>query len=227
MNTTWMAGTKEQCKRGQKRKVRVAEEDDDDDGCGGGGGGGLEALFKPHGSMYTQNNHIHFNDDVTQQSMFQLAKELRSVAKTMKLRAVALDIEVQPIYLHITTNGGEIHAAFTVVDCMKSLGVPVYSVVDGFVASAGTLISLAADKRYVRPNAYMLIHQLSSGVWGKMNAIEEQVGNMKKLMDHITDFYLEHTPLKSKALHKLLLTDVTWNAEECVRKGIADEIYED
>jgi len=214
---------KEQCKRGQKRKAR-SDEDEEDDDCGGGGGG-LEALFKPHGSMYTQNNHIHFNDDVTQQSMFQLAKELRAVAKTLKLRAIALDIEIQPIYLHITTNGGEISAAFTVVDAMKSLGVPVYSVVDGFVASAGTLISLAAEKRLIRPNAYMLIHQLSSGVWGKMAAIEEQVGNMKKLMDHITRFYLAHTTLKAKALHKLLLTDVTWNADECVKKGIADEVY--
>jgi ATP-dependent protease ClpP protease subunit len=209
--------------RNKKRKV-VMDEDDGDE-FSGDLGGGLEALFKPHGSMYTMNNHIYFNDDITQQSTFQLSKELRHVARNMKMRSLALGTPIQPIYLHLSTNGGEISAAFSVVDCMKTLGVPVYSVVDGFVASAGTIISLAAEKRFIQPNAYMLIHQLSSGVWGKMDDIDEQVGNLKKLMDHITKFYLKHTSLTSKALQKILTTDVTWNAEESIEKGIADAIY--
>jgi ATP-dependent protease ClpP protease subunit len=98
-------------------------------------------------------------------------------------------------------------------------------VVDGFVASAGTLITLAAAKRFIQPNAYMLLHQLSSGVWGKMSAIDDEVHNLRKLMNHITKFYLAHTRLKSSALQKLLLKDVTWNAEECLAKGIADALY--
>lgn len=237
MKCTWMASDSysscdttllRRSKKRQRQSSRptaasaaVADDDEED-----GGLGGLDALFKPQGpSTYTQNNHLYFNDDITPRSMFDLANELRKLEKALKVRAMALDIEVQPIYLHITSNGGEIYAAFTVVDCIKSLSTPVYSVVDGFVASAGTLLSLAAEKRYIRPNAYMLIHQLSSGVWGKMNKIEEEVQNLKKLMDHLTSFYLKHTKLTAKALHKLLQTDVTWNAEECVQKGIADEIY--
>lgn len=180
----------------------------------------------PHGeNIHTQNNHIYFNGDVTRESMFKLANELRNVRNVLKLRALSFDIEVQPIYLHITTDGGEIYPALTVVDCIKSLDIPVYSVVDGIVASAGTLISLAATKRYISPNAYMLIHQLSSGVWGKMNKIEEEVENLKKLMTHITEFYLQHTSLKESALKKLLLTDIIWNASECIKKGIVDELY--
>jgi hypothetical protein len=207
-------------KRTSKKRKLSADDDDDGDTDAG-----ILQLFKQSGEIYVNNNHIHFNDDITRHTMFQLAKELRSLAKSLQLRALNFDIPLQPIYLHISTDGGEISAAFSLVDCMKSLKVPVYSVVDGFVASAGTLITLAAEKRFIRPNAYMLIHQLSSGVWGKMNAIEEQVGNMKKLMKHLTEFYLAHTKLKAKALERLLLTDVTWNAQESIAKGIVDEIY--
>ena len=171
--------------------------------------------------VYALNNHVYFNADVTTETMFRLCKELRTVAHDLKSKAM----HRQPIYLHVSTSGGDVSAAFSCVDCIQSLGVPVYSVVDGFVASAGTLITLAAEKRYIQPNAYMLIHQVSSGVWGKMSVIHEQVGNLKKLMDHLTQFYLDHTTLKARVLNQLLLTDVEWNAQECIAKGIVDELY--
>lgn len=174
--------------------------------------------------VYTLLNHVYFNADVTHETMFRLCKELRTVAHKLKARAMPPS-PPSPIYLHVSTSGGDVSAAFSCVDCIKSLGLPVYSVVDGFVASAGTLITLASEKRYIQPNAYMLIHQVSSGVWGKMSAIHEQVGNLKKLMEHLTNFYLKHTKLKPKVLHQLLLTDVEWNAQECIAKGIVDEIY--
>ena len=203
----------------RKRKAARAGGDDDDDQDE------KEKNTDTVYSIYSINNHVHFNDDVTPQSMFLLARELRLLAQKLRLRSITFEAPVQPIYLHVSTSGGEISAAFSVVDCIKNLGVPVYSVVDGFVASAGTLITLAAERRFIEANAYMLIHQLSSGVWGKMNDIHEQVDNLKKLMEHITAFYLEHTTLKTKVLQKLLLRDVTWNAQESITRGIADEIY--
>lgn len=176
--------------------------------------------------LYTMNNHIHFNGDVTQSSMFRLAKELRTVATALKVQAITIQ-PLQPIWLHVTTDGGLIYAALSIVDCIRTLGVPVYSVVDGYVASAGTIITLAAAKRFIQPNAYMLIHQLSSGVWGKMSAIEDEVGNLKKLMDHLTKFYSTRTTLRPKALNKLLLRDVNWNADESIARGLVDNIYEE
>jgi ATP-dependent Clp protease, protease subunit len=172
--------------------------------------------------VYALKNHVYFNADVTSETMFRLCKELRIVAHRMQKSKA---MHQQPMYLHVSTSGGDVSAAFSCVDCIKSLGIPVYSVVDGFVASAGTLITLAAEKRYIQPNAYMLIHQVSSGVWGKMSIIHEQVGNLKKVMEHLTEFYLKHTKLKAKVLNQLLLTDVEWNATECIAKGIVDELY--
>ena len=71
----------------------------------------------------------------------------------------------------------------------------------------------------------MLIHELRSGVWGKMSEITEEFENLKKLMNHLYSFYTQKTPFKLKELQKLLQKDTIWNAEECVKKGVADEIY--
>lgn len=199
-----------------------ADEDDDDDTS-------FTLPFPKFPSAthcYNNMNHVYFNDDITEESVFALNRELKAVQTRLKLFAAAHDLpnDHMPIYLHLTTNGGSIHAAFSVVDCIKSLGIPVHTIVDGFVASAGTLISVAGAKRYIMPNAYMLIHELRSGVWGKMTTIDEEYGNLKKIMNHINTFYETHTNLKKRTLEKILNKDVIWNADECIKKGLVDEI---
>jgi len=76
--------------------------------------------------------------------------------------------------------------------------VHVYTVIDGFVASAGTLIALAGEKRY------MLIHELHSGMWGKMTEINDEYCNLKRLMKHIIKIYVNNTNLTKSNLTEIL-----------------------
>ena len=175
--------------------------------------------------MYSEINHVYFNGDVTMESAYKLNKCLRSVAQEIKRTAFETAAPVIPIYLHITTYGGYIMAAWSVVDCISGLGVPVYSVVDGVAASAGTLISLAAQKHFIQPNAYMMVHELSSSVWGSMSAIECEAQNLKNMMEHIRKFYVAKTKFEKDELDAILLKDVYWNAEECISRGLADLLY--
>ena len=176
-------------------------------------------------SITSRYNHIYFNNDITYDSAHELNQKLFDVQDTIKKTSMKMQLKEVPIYLHITTYGGYIHAAFSVIDCIEKLDVPVYTVVDGFVASAGTLISLAGEKRYITKNAYMLIHELRSGMWGKMTSIDEEYSNLKKLMDHIIDFYMERTLFKRKQLEKILKKDIIWNATECIEKGLIHDVY--
>lgn len=209
--------------RGKKRKREPkVEEDDDDDNPALP----LIVSTKPNGtSVYSQCNHVYFNDDITYDSVFALNKELRLVETRLKTMGAALGMQAQPIFLHVTTHGGGIHAAFSAVDCIQQLSLPVHTVADGFVASAGTLLTLAGEKRYITQNAYMLIHELRSGVWGKMTSIDEEYLNLKKVMDHITGYYTKRTLITKKTLAKILTKDIIWNAEECIEKGLVNAIY--
>jgi ATP-dependent Clp protease protease subunit len=225
----WMSSNKRR-KVAKPAIVPVAppgNDDDDDDGMpfpfpfklpslGGGS------------TLYTNANHVYFNNDIDDDSAFALNKELRAVENKLLHTSLTYGVKADsvPIYLHITTNGGSIHAAFSIIDCMNGLRVPVYTVCDGFVASAGTLISISGKKRFIQPNAYMLLHQLSSGVWGKMAEIEDEYDNLKKLMDHLIKHYVQNTKLTAKVLEKQLKHDVTWNVSECISRGIIDEVYE-
>ena len=176
-------------------------------------------------NVHAVHNRIYFNDDITHDSVSALNRELRMMDDKLSVLGVTFQMDAPPIYLYLTTNGGEIYAAMSAIDCIKQLRCPVYTVVDGFVASAGTLISLAGKKRFIQPNGYMLIHELRSGMWGKMSSLTEEYDNVKKLMSHLIQFYTEHTNLKEKHLEKLLVKDSIWNAEECIKRGIVDEVY--
>jgi ATP-dependent Clp protease protease subunit len=220
MYDKWMGSRK-------KRKIEEAPapvimDDDDDDG-----GPSIPFVFPkpPSTNICAMHNRIYFNDDITYDSMFSLNKELRMMDDKLMAFSLIHRSEPMPIYLHITTYGGMIHAAFSAVDCMKSLRCPIYTVVDGFVASAGTLLSLAGKKRYIQPNAYMLFHELRSGFWGKMSDIDQEYCNLKKVMEHLVSFYTEHSPLTIKQLEKLLTKDSIWSAQECIEKGVVDQVF--
>lgn len=132
--------------------------------------------------------------------------------------------EPKPIELYLSTHGGLVHAAFAVVDVIRSLRVPVHTIVLGYVASAGTLISLAGAKRFMTPNAFLMIHEIRSGFWGKASDARVEYENVTKLMAHITEYYLGKTRITRERLVELLRTDTDLNATECVAMGLVDSI---
>ena len=215
-------------KSGSNKRQRVINDDSDDTSDSSDNTSiKVPFLFQKSSNSYltTNFNHIYFNNDITTDSAFELNKELRSVETKIKTLSVSLGIDKQAIYLHLTTDGGLIYSAFSVIDCIKSLSVPVYTVIDGFVASAGTLISLAGEKRFMCENAYLLIHELRGGVWGKMSEVDEEHMNLKKIMEHLKRIYLENSKIKKKDLDGILKKDLIWDVNECIEKGLVDGIY--
>jgi ATP-dependent protease ClpP protease subunit len=133
-------------------------------------------------------------------------------------------IENPVIKLHITSYGGSVIAALSAIDCIQESKVPIHTIIDGYAASAATLISVHGVKRFIKKNASMLIHQLRSGVWGKMSEIEDDYLNLKKTDELIKKIYLDKTKLKKKDINNILKHDLDWNASECLENGLVDEI---
>jgi len=175
--------------------------------------------------IYREDNHIYFYTDIERNAISRLSTLLRSAEEYCIVMGLRLRMDTIPIYLHIYSNGGCIYSAFSVMDLIQSLKVPVYSVIEGATASAGTLISMICEKRLIRPLGHMLIHQLSSACWGKMSEITDEYNNLKELMKTIRELYLQHTKLSAKKLDELLRQDVWLDANQSILYGLADEIY--
>jgi len=200
-----------------------------------------------------QTNTIYFNAGINPKSMAYLTEKLLSMEQKILRRQKSLkrkldevkktdkdkdktkdyedydeqfEIKVnpKPINLYITSNGGLIYQVFGAIDTIRGMKVLVHTICKGFVASAGTLLSLAGKKRYITESSYMLIHELRAGHWGKFTHLSESLDNSKQLMDHIKNWYLTRTKMSSEELDEQLKKDVSWNAQMCLEKGLVDEI---
>ena len=67
----------------------------------------------------------------------------------------------KPIYIYIDSPGGDADAGFAIFDMIRFIKAPVYTIGMGLVASAASIILLAASKerRFGMPNSHYLIHQ--------------------------------------------------------------------
>ena len=173
-----------------------------------------------------ENNHVYFYSEVSRESIFKLNILLREAEKFVHTMSFDLNVKNIPIYLHINSFGGSLYDAYAAVDTIKNLRFPIYSIIEGCAASAGTIISVVCSKRFIGKNAHMLIHQLSSSMWGKMSEIEDEYKHLNELMKQIKRIYGEYTKISKKELTELLKHDIWLNPQTCIQYGLVDAIYD-
>jgi ATP-dependent Clp endopeptidase proteolytic subunit ClpP len=177
------------------------------------------------GGIKAIENKILFYSDIDSSSIVELNKLLIEVDIKLQNTKNTLGDDYNPVcHLHINSNGGEIFSAFAAVDTIRQMKSKVYTYVEGAVASAGTLLSLAGDKRYMGKYSHLLIHQLSGGMYGKFNEMEDEIYNCTALMKLLKTFYKEKTKMPMKKLEEILTKDIWLSADECLQYGIVDQI---
>ena len=197
----------------KKSSNRNDDDDDDDD----------EYVETSLRKITCEENHIYFHAEVDRGSVFEMIEHLRKCELKNIVNAHKLCVDEIPIYLHINSFGGSVFDAMTAIDAIQSCKVPVYTIIEGSTASAGTLISIVGVKRFMRPNAYMLIHQLSSGFWGKMSEMTDEFENNTLLMNKIKNLYKDYASIPRKDLAEILKHDLWWDFEKCKKYGLVDE----
>tara|TARA_B100001093_G_scaffold505317_1_gene562487 strand:- start:2385 stop:3029 length:645 start_codon:yes stop_codon:yes gene_type:complete len=187
-----------------------------------------KATNATEGAMDTvegDDNIIYFYASVAQKENFKLNQQISSIGRQMEMVSVKLGMDIPPpIHLRINSYGGSVFAAFGSIDYIMKSKTPVYTYVDGCAASAGTIMSVCGVKRYMGENAYMLVHQLSSGSWGKFAELQDDMKNNENLMKRIKEIYEAKTKIPKGKMDELLKHDLWWDAKTCLRYGMVDEI---
>lgn len=180
-------------------------------------------------SVTIRNNHIYFYGSVNKRNCLKLNLFIRDINRKLTITENDFEVSNLKIYLHINSFGGSVFAALSSVDTIIGSKYPIVSIMEGGSASAATIMSCVCHERVIRPNAYMLIHQISSGFWGKMEEIKDEFKNTKKLMKRLKKIYKENTKLDNTEdsdikLNDLLKRDLWLDADECLKYGLVDKI---
>ena len=132
-----------------------------------------------------------------------------------------------PVTVFINSPGGEIFSGFAIFDMLNFISCPVTTIVTGFAASMGSILSLAAEKgrRYAMPQAKIMIHQpLLMGYQGRATECEIQAREILKTRDHLVKLYAEQTGKNREEIKKALDRDNWFTAEEALEYGLIDKV---
>ena len=156
--------------------------------------------------------------------------ELDSVRAVIQWILEANNAEERPDMLNllICSGGGDLNAAFALIDIMRGSYIPVRTIGIGMIASAGLMIFMAGQEgeRVLTKNTAILSHQFSSSSWGKSHELLSATKSFDLTSTKVLDHYLQFSNLDEEQIKELLLppTDVWLSAQEALKYGLCDSI---
>lgn len=132
--------------------------------------------------------------------------------------------------LMITSYGGDLSAAFAIIDVMRGSSIPVHTIGLGCIASAGllTFISGAKGKRIITPNTSILSHQWSWGQAGKEHELIATMREFELTTLRMINHYKKCTGLTDKLVRERLLPpqDVWLSPDEALKYKLCDKVQD-
>lgn len=142
--------------------------------------------------------------------------------------ALESDPSITVITIFIDSYGGSVNGLFAMRDLIKSSQKPVSTVCVGKAMSAGACLLAAGSKgaRFMAPDAEIMIHEASSGFWGKNQEIQASSRQMDKMNRRLiknlaSDLDKSAEELEDQ-LHKVKNADWYLSAREAKKWGIVD-----
>lgn len=132
----------------------------------------------------------------------------------------------EPIKIFIDSPGGDADAGYAIFDMIRFIKAPVYTIGMGLVASAGSIILLAAPKerRFGLPNSHYLIHQPLSGIKGVATEIEIHAAELEKLRVKINELIAAETGLGIEKVSKDTDRDFWMSASEAKTYNLVSKV---
>ena len=139
-------------------------------------------------------------------------------------------IKPRPKFLQLIINsgGGDLNAAFAVIDIMRGSPIPIRTVGLGLIASAAFAIFIAGEKghRTLTPNTSIMSHQYTWGNYGKEHELFSTVREYELTTERMLTHYKKCTGLNEKQIREYLLppNDVWLSGKEAKKLGICDNV---
>ena len=130
------------------------------------------------------------------------------------------------IRLYINSPGGSISDGMAIVDTMNHVKNDVSTVCVGLAASMGAVILSAGTKgkRYILPNAEVMIHQPHGGSEGQATDIEISAKRIVKMRENNNKLHAKNSGQPLSKVEKDADRDFFMDAAEAKKYGLIDKI---
>ena len=151
------------------------------------------------------------------------ASASRVIMQMLYLQSVKRD---QDINLYINSPGGVVDDTLAMYDIMKFLTCDVATYCIGRAESGGAIVLAAGTKgkRFILPNAKVMVHQPYGGVYGQTADIEIQAEEILKTKDNLNKILSKCTGQSIERITEDAERDKFFSAQEAKDYGLVDEV---
>ena len=144
---------------------------------------------------------------------------------TTQLIALAEDSE-DPINIFISSPGGHVESGDMVHDMIKFITPVVRCIGSGWVASAGALIFVGAQKknRFCLPNTRFLLHEPRGGIGGSVSDMQIQAEQIRIMRERFHHIFAGATGQTAKKIAKDTERDFWLNTDEAKDYGLLGKV---
>lgn len=130
------------------------------------------------------------------------------------------------VSIYINSPGGVVTSALSILDTMRYIKCDVSTFCIGQACSAGSLLlcSGTKGKRFILPNARVMIHQPSGGAQGQATDIEIHAREILNIRERLNAIYAENTGQDIEVINSVMERDRFMSAEESLEFGLVDKI---
>jgi ATP-dependent Clp protease protease subunit len=132
----------------------------------------------------------------------------------------------EPINVYISSPGGHVESGDMVHDVIKFIRPKVRTIGSGWVASAGALIFVAAERenRYCLPNTRFLLHEPSGGVGGTASDIEIQAKQILIMRERFHKLFALATGQTAERIAEDTRRDFWLTTQEALEYGLLGKV---
>jgi ATP-dependent Clp protease protease subunit len=153
----------------------------------------------------------------------------QKLAASVSAQILALAAEADdPITMFINSQGGHVEAGDTVHDLVRFVRSPVRMVGTGWVASAGALIYVAAERsnRFCLPNTRFLLHQPAGGAGGSASDIAIEAKEILRMRDRLNRIFSRATGQPLERIEEDTHRNFWLDADAALRYGLVGRVIE-
>lgn len=175
-------------------------------------------------SIKVIGNEILYYGDIDRENALEFVEKFKKLEIDLMKKAAELVGYEPMIRVHIMSEGGDVFAGLNMMNVLERSRVKVITIAQGSCCSAATFVLLGGAERRMGKNAYCLIHQISTEMWGNFNELKNEMKSNDKLMKMLKDMYLSKTKIPETKFKTLMKRDIYLPPDKCLKYGIVSAI---
>ena len=130
----------------------------------------------------------------------------------------------------ISSYGGQVYSLMTMISAIKHSDLPIATIVEGKAMSCGAILFSFGEegRRYMDPNATIMVHDVSSMGWGKVEEIKADAVECDRLNEAVYKMMAQNCGKADsyfkKIVHKKGHADWYLDADEAKKHNLANHL---